>query len=122
MDLATTPDVYAPSIHKGSYVDFVPPIDKNSGIKCPCNGCTRTYVSKQGFRSHIATQKHIRWIEDVNNNAENYYKELIKSQDTIKTQKLIIARLSQQISELSLCLASQARPAPTESVDLLTFD
>lgn len=122
MDLATTSDVYGPSINQGTYVDFIPPIDSSSGIKCPCNGCSRTYFSKQGFRSHIATRKHVRWMEDINNNKENHYKDLVKAQDTIRTQKLVIARLSQQISELSLCLASQARPAPTASIDLLTFD
>jgi len=122
MEVATTSDTYCPSIRENTYVDFVPPVDKRSGIKCPCNGCIRAYTSRQGFRNHITSQNHIRWISNLNANKHNHYKELLEARENVKNQRLIIARLSQQISELSLCLASQVKLPPTESVDLISFD
>ena len=64
----------------------------------------------------------IRWISNLNANKQNHYKELLEARENVKNQRHIIARLSQQISELSLCLASQVKQPPTESVDLISFD
>ena len=122
MEVATTSDTYSPSIRDNTYVDFVPPVDKTSGIKCPCNGCMRAYTSRQAFRSHITSQNHVRWLSNLNANKENHYKELVEARENVRNQRFIIARLSQQISELSLCIASQVKTSHAESVDLISFD
>ena len=129
MEVATTSDIYCPSVLEGAYVDFIPPIDAMAGIKCPCNGCARAYKSKQAFRTHTTSRSHVRWLANLNANRDNHYIELVKARENERNQRLIIARLTQQISELSSCLAAvhrseremNRRPA-TESIDLISFD
>ena len=122
MDLAVTTDIYCPNVKDGQYVDFVPFIDKSCGIKCPCNGRSRSYYTKQAFRTHHKTKRHIDWLASENANMENHYKELINCHEIINNQKKIIAQLSQQISELSLCLATNINPRPVPTGDLIQLD
>ncbi len=97
MELATTPDIYCASIEGTVYVDYIPPIDTGSGLKCPCNGCSHTYKSKTSFQAHVRSRTHQRWLSHLTAEGENYCKEAIEGRDTIRTQKKIISDLSQKL-------------------------
>ena len=122
MDLAITPDIYCPTIIKGDYSDYVPPVSKGGGLKCPCNGCNRVYASKDRFKTHTNSKGHKRWLANLNADRANHYKQLMEAEANMKTQRLIIAKLSQQVAELSLALATSKAHSTQESVDLISFD
>jgi len=92
MELALEADVYVPNVDEtGNYVDK-PPYQK--GIYCPCaSRKDKLYSTPQQFSLHTKTKSHIRWIQDLNFNKSNYYKECIELHETIKNQRQIIAKL-----------------------------
>jgi len=91
MELALEADVYVPNVDEtGNYVDK-PPYQK--GIYCPCaSRKDKLYSTPQQFSLHTKTKSHIRWIQDLNFNKSNYYKECIELHETIKNQRQIIAQ------------------------------
>jgi hypothetical protein len=138
MEVATTPDIYCASIKDGTYVDYIPPIEAGSGLKCPCNACSHVYKSKVSFQTHVRSKSHQKWLLHLTTNQENYYREAIAGRVTIKTQQRMVCDLSQKHSvlcqqhlaasqrsaELSLMLAAlQIGTTPNSLVDdLISFD
>ena len=122
MDIAITADIYCPTIDEDKYTDHFPYIAKGAGMKCPCNGCTRTYTSKSRFRIHTESLCHKKWIADLNANRENHYKRLIEAENNVKTQRLIIAQLTNKVAELSLELATRSAQNSQHSIDLISFE
>ena len=92
MELALEADVYVPNVDEaGNYVDKPP---HKKGIYCPCaSRKDKLYNTTQQFALHTKTKSHIRWMQDLNFNKSNYYKECIELHETIKNQRQIIAQL-----------------------------
>ena len=103
MEIILDPETYYPMVdNDGSYIDLCPYFIEN-GIRCPCG--TRTehvYNSKLKFKQHINCVKHKKWIEMLNREKHNYYKENIELQDTINEQKKIICKLQQELTKLEI--------------------
>ena len=130
MDLATTPDIYCPTIDEnGNYIDKVPFFHNKSGVICPCFARKdKVYDNWGSFNIHIKSKKHMKWLETVNLNKANYYTENIKLNETIINQRQIIAKMEKDMnnqSQLILYLTEQLskKNMNTTTVnDLLDFD
>ena len=96
MDLIIEPDIYAPCIDaNGNYVDMLQSLHiiKN-GIYCPCGSRkNKNYETSQKFASHIKSQAHKKWLENLNLNKTNYYVDCNKLNELVKNQRLIIAQM-----------------------------
>lgn len=128
MDLAIEPDIYEPTIDdKTNYSDYLPPSSKfTNGLRCPC-GSRKEHVfdNRQSFSIHIKTKTHIKWLIDLNNNKMNFFSENLKLNETITTQKIIIAKLQRENNEytkLIVHLTNKIEMKNEISIDLLNFD
>lgn len=103
MDITVEPEIYCPMIdEKGNYTDMCPAVIKY-GIRCPCGAKGDwIYDTKSKFKQHILCMKHKKWIEQINNNKLNFYENNIKLQETVKSQREIIAKLEKEINQLKL--------------------
>lgn len=101
MELVTEPDVYTPSIDEnGNYVDKIPSFTLiKKGLICPCGSRKdKVYETKAMFLSHIKTKCHEKWLLIVNENKVNYYVENEKNKEIIQNQRLILAKLENDIN------------------------
>jgi len=128
MDLAIEPDIYEPTIDdKTNYSDYLPPSSKfKNGLRCPC-GSRKEHVfdNRQSFSTHIKTKTHIKWLIDLNNNKMNYFSENLKLNETISTQKIIIAKLQRENNDYTKLIAHLTKKIEIKneiSIDLLNFD
>ena len=130
MDLIVESDIYEPTINEsGNYVDYLPPSSKfQNGLRCPCGSRTEhIFDSRQYFATHSKTKKHQKWLADLNANKMNYYTENIKLNETIGTQKIIIAKLQKENDEYAKLIAHLTKKIEFKedknvSIDLLNFD
>ncbi len=127
MSLITDSDDYSPGINNdGVYVDQLPSFNgRTQGIRCPCNN--HTFVSRQSFAIHIkTTMGHKRWLDNLNSNRANYFTELDAERQLVKQQKIIIARLEKEKSDLMRVvntLSAINNATMTENnVDLINLD
>jgi hypothetical protein len=93
MELIIEPDIYAPSIDEhGNYVDRIPSFQH--GIYCPCGSRkNKNYETSQKLSTHIKSQAHKKWLENLNLNRTNYYVDCNKLNELVKNQRLIIAQM-----------------------------
>jgi hypothetical protein len=126
--LALEPDVYAPSLGESSeYVDKIPPfVNLPSGLRCVC-GTTTVFSTAQKFKIHTRSQRHVKWLVDVNANRGNMLVENAAQKRLISEQRIILARLENDVKVkmvtidcLSRQIAQMQNPAPM--VNLLEFD
>jgi len=130
MDLVVESDIYEPTINEiGNYVDYLPPSSKfQNGLRCPCGSRTEhIFENRQCFATHSKTKKHQKWLTDLNANKMNYYTENIKLNETIGTQKIIIAKLQKENDDYAKLIAHLTKKIEFKedknvSVDLLNFD
>jgi hypothetical protein len=104
MKLATEPDIYSPGIDdNGNYIDIMPSFNFNeNGYYCPCGSRKdKVYESKSKLQTHSKTKCHKSWLNNLNLNKSNYYKESEKSKEIIKSQKIMIGNLQKQIDTKS---------------------
>ena len=101
MDLALVSDIYEPSVgDDGNYSDYLPSSSKfKNGLRCPC-GARKDHVfdSRQSFNIHIKTKTHQKWLAELNTNKMNYYTECEKLKDVVNSQKLIIAKMENELN------------------------
>ena len=101
MDLALDSDIYEPSVgDDGNYSDQLPSSSKfKNGLRCPC-GARKDHVfdSRQSFNIHIKTKTHQKWLAELNTNKMNYYTECEKLKDVVNSQKLIIAKMENELN------------------------
>uniref|UniRef100_A0A6C0KBF5 Uncharacterized protein n=1 Tax=viral metagenome TaxID=1070528 RepID=A0A6C0KBF5_9ZZZZ len=108
METVSDPDTYEPSLNKdGVYVDtlsFAWPLE---GLRCNC-GTRRehSYSSRSKFLAHTKTKGHRAWLVDLTNNKLNYYNRLVKSEETVKTQQLMLTELSNRIAQDSVVISA----------------
>ena len=127
MSLVTDSDYYSPGVNNdGIYVDQIPSFNgRTQGIRCPCNN--NTFAARQNFAIHIKSIGHKRWLENLNSNRANYFTELDAERQLVKQQKIIIARLEKEKSDLmrmvnTLSAINNAATANENNVDLMNFD
>jgi hypothetical protein len=107
MELNRTPDTYVPSVNEqGEYVDVIPPFHTlQSGLICPCaSRKDKKYDSHSAFVAHTKTKMHQKWLSVLNANKANYYVENIKLQETLQSQRLIIARLEKEVQQKGMTI------------------
>jgi len=131
MDLSLESDIYEPSIgNDGNYSDYLPPSSKfANGLRCPC-GARKDHVfdSRPSFSSHIKSKTHQKWLSDLNTNKMNYYTECEKLKEVVNSQKLIIAKMENDINVKAKTinyLSQQLMAKDTgknDLIDLLSFD
>jgi hypothetical protein len=131
MDLAVDSDIYEPSIgDDGNYSDYLPPSCKfKHGLRCPC-GARKDHVfdSRQSFNIHIKTKTHQKWLAELNTNKMNYYTECEKLKEVVNSQKLIIAKMENELNvkiKTINYLSQQLMAKDTgknDLIDLLSFD
>jgi len=130
MDLALDSDIYEPIMdEKSNYIDYLPPSSKfQNGLRCAC-GSRKEHVfdSRQSFASHTKTKTHQKWLTDLNNNKMNYFSENIKLNETISTQKMVIAKLQRENNDYTKLIAHltkkmESKENPDIVVDLISFD
>ena len=130
MDLALDSDIYEPIMdEKGNYMDYLPPSNKfQNGLRCAC-GSRKEHVfdSRPSFASHTKTKTHQKWLTDLNNNKMNYFSENIKLNETITTQKIVIAKLQRENDEYAKLIAHLTKKMEIKEhsymvTDLISFD
>jgi len=131
MDLSLESDIYEPSIgNDGNYSDYLPPSSKfANGLRCPCGGGKdHVFDSRPSFSSHIKSKTHQKWLSDLNTNKMNYYTECEKLKEVVNSQKLIIAKMENDINVKAKTinyLSQQLMAKDTgknDLIDLLSFD
>ena len=123
MDLIITPENYVPSIDdKGNYIDVVPKNFQN-GLICMCGSRKdKIYNNSNAFITHTKSQTHKSWIEYLNNNKMNYFKENREMKDIIHNQKIIIGNYEKDILSLKAVIEHLEKKKETlTSIDLLDF-
>lgn len=95
MDIALTPDTYAPGISDdGVYIDVIPMSFQEGGVKCAC--LDRYYTTRDKFAQHIKCKRHEMWMKQLNLEKNNYFKKCIELEQTVKQQRLLIAQLEKK--------------------------
>ena len=100
-DLTVEPEIYSPSINEaGEYIDsFVSTSAMQHGIRCPCGSRKdKVYDTPASFHAHRKTKSHQEWLIGLNRNKMNYFQENEENKETIRTQRLIIAKLEKDLS------------------------
>ena len=131
MDIAVTPDMYAPGVDiNGDYVDSIP--NFSHGYMCPCNVRKhKVYETKSKFTVHCKSKCHQKWLQSLNHNKSNYYVELIKMKELVENQRKIIAQLEESISKKIMTIdylteevlkMKRERQCSHESINLIDLD
>lgn len=104
MEITTTPDMYTPTVDSGSnYIDSVPSF--TNGIYCPCGTRKdKIYTTRAKFSSHLRSNGHILWLENLNSNKANYFVECEKHLQTIKDQIILIEKQDNDIINKDLTI------------------
>ena len=130
MDLLIEPDIYEPTIDENG--NYLPSSSKfNNGVRCSC-GSRKEHVfhNRQSFRTHIKSQTHQKWIENLNANKMNYFSENIKLNENVSNQKLIIAKLQRENDEYAKLIVHLTKKIEMKensnisisNIDLINFD
>ena len=98
MSLVTEPDVYAPTFRDNIYQDQMP-FDFTNGIRCPCSTRKDKKYDPKQFKSHLNAKKHKAWLSHLNENRVNFYRKSLEQEDTIKNQRLYIAKLQLELKQ-----------------------
>jgi hypothetical protein len=72
---------------------------------CPCGSRKdKSYDTTSKFSVHIKSKSHQKWLSNLNANKVNYYVENEKLMETIKNQRIIIAKLEKDVSNKILTI------------------
>lgn len=124
MEISEGPDTYVPKMDASTklYCDqYV--YNFTNGIICPCTP-TKTFHKRESFQIHWKSNKHKKWIQHLNDNATNYYKECIEQEKTIKTQQIILTKLENELKQKDTIIhyLETSLHKPPQSLNLLEFD
>jgi len=123
MDISLTPDTYSPDIDSnGNYIDHSPVI--KNGIYCLCGARKdKVYETRAKFNTHTKTQRHQKWLREINNNKANLFVELEKSKELVLSQRKILSSLEIEIQKKTIiidCLTRQlANITPPKTENLI---
>ena len=118
MELATTPDLYAPSIDDtGNYIDVAPPTHTiRNGLMCPCGKRkdNKVFTTAASFKIHFQSITHQKWLQSVNFNKNNYISQNTMLTETVEQQKLLIANLQRELHNKTLKIQELERERERE--------
>jgi len=124
MDIIALPYEYVPGTENdGTYVDEIPTCAPD-GIVCPC-GSRKNYVyTRTSFKVHIQCDTHRRWLQRLNTERHNYYREAMVSRVLLRDNHVQIAKMQKEIdhlrAELFQAVHLWSQPIPyTETNDLI---
>jgi hypothetical protein len=104
MDLILTPDLYEPSINDmGIFIDKIPAWSclKGKGIMCSCGTRkNKVYETSGTFSSHLKTQGHKQWIENLNANKVNFYLENVQMKKIIHELRSVLDKYEKELSRV----------------------
>lgn len=122
MELATTPDLYAPSIDdSGNYVDAVPPTHAmRNGMMCPCGKRkdSKVFTTATMFRSHCQSITHQKWLQFVNSEKNNHIRHNEKLTETVEQQKHLIASMERELHNKTLRIQELERERDQHNIKL----
>ena len=124
MDLTVQPEYYSATIDsQGNYVDYIPSFQLKNGIRCLCGSRKdKIYNNSNAFITHTKSQHHKSWLEHLNNNKMNYYKENREMRDLIHNQKIIIGNYEKEINSLKAVVNHlEKKKEVLTTIDLLEF-
>uniref|UniRef100_A0A6C0KW69 Uncharacterized protein n=1 Tax=viral metagenome TaxID=1070528 RepID=A0A6C0KW69_9ZZZZ len=129
-DVVMMPDSYYPSLdNNGNYIDNILPLNfKKKGITCPYGSRKDKIYSTQGaFNTHTKSVSHHKWLTNMNLNKANYYIENVKLNDLVQSQRLIIAKLENDLNNRNMTVDYLTQQLNKQSNnknvnDLLEFD
>ena len=95
----TTPTTYTPKMNIDTrlYSDHCM-FDILSGTICPCTP-KHTFYKKSSFMSHQKSKRHLVWIQHLNDNATNFYQQVLEQEKTIKTQQILLTNMDKQLKQ-----------------------
>ena len=101
LPLQINPVHYIPAYEKNRYVDRQIPSSQffqlkyPAGLLCPCSG--KIYKSRTSMTAHCKTHVHHIWLEELAR--ESPLAELYELRETVRSQKIIITTLANQIAQ-----------------------
>jgi hypothetical protein len=97
--IETTPVKYAPKMDSETRLYSDQHIfDFTKGVICPCTA-GKTFNKKSSFQNHQKTKRHLSWIQNLNDNATNFYLQTLQQENVIKSQQLLLTRLDIQLKQ-----------------------
>ena len=118
--LTVESDTYAPTMtDAGKYEDCIPRFSGISGYYCGCGARKdKLYSSASILASHMKTKTHQKWLELLNLNRANHFVENMKLQETVASQRLLIARFEKTVisKDATICYLTRQLTAQTSAV------
>jgi len=98
MELTVEAEIYSPSIDENrNFVDKIPPSIIH-GIRCPCGSRKdKVYIAASLFNTHTKSKHHQTWLNELNLNKTNYYRENEELKQTVQNQRIIISQLEKEV-------------------------
>jgi hypothetical protein len=106
MEIVMEAATYTPIQNQvGQYVDKIPQIVAEVGIKCPCNNHKMKYKTSGSFIAHTKTLGHGKWLDELNANRHNFISENAELRETVRTQQTIITQMDIQLRNKETCIS-----------------
>ena len=120
--LTVESDTYAPIMtDTGKYEDCMPRFSGTNGYYCGCGARKdKLYGSASVMNNHMKTKTHQKWLEVLNLNRANHFVENIKLQETVASQRLIIARFEKTVVEKDATISYLTRQLTAQSSAVVT--
>jgi hypothetical protein len=118
--------MYAPKMDLETRLYSDQPIfNFKNGIICPCTE-GKVFYKRSYFISHQKCKRHICWIQNLNDNATNYYQKTLEQEKTIKCQQTLLSKLQIQLNQKETIIEyyenkNLVRNTITNEIDLLNF-
>jgi len=101
-------------------------VDMMHGMICPCTP-KHIFYKKSSFQNHQKTKRHLIWIQHLNDNAMNYYQQVLEQEKTIKNQQMLLADMDKQLKQKTTIIEYYENKylsscQYTEEKNLLDFD
>jgi hypothetical protein len=99
MDVNNTPETYIPNmdVNTKQYYDHCI-LSFVNGVICPCTN-NKIFLKKESFQNHRKTKRHHTWIEHLNTNAINFYKETLDQQKIIRSQQILLTEMEIKLKQ-----------------------
>ena len=119
MELIVESDTYTPALsNSGVYEDCVPLFGIGiTGYYCSCGTRKdKVYTSREMISSHFKSKTHQKWIEVLNLNKTNHFIENRKLNETVASQRLIIAKMDKQLNDKDTTITYLTRQLVAQQV------
>ena len=126
MSLQLTPITYSPQLNgTGEFVDEIVTFP-HEGMKCPCTKRENHFKTFKTFAKHLQSQRHDKWLKQLNNNKQTILQEKSELEETVHIQKITIARFDQDLQAMKASLdrlrlqsQQQQHTQPQDDIDIV---